>query len=218
MSKLHADGSQILGIQGLINGLAGKFLTSIIGLICANLFVLIEKSLFHRFSLIQQRFLSLLDELFPRKTMEQMLENFNPAGQPAVTMSPAVPSDLADRLAATVGDRLTTAISAMTTTMQALTARGNGDTHPAYEHLADDMARAIKREMAAPLHELNQAIHELTRSVTGLRNEHPEKEAAGASARRFEEEPPAVSGGEEPCDAAMSGLRWFANWHERSPA
>ena len=219
LSKLHADGSQIVGIQGLINGLAGKFLTSIIGLICANLFVLIEKSLFHRFTLAQQRFLTLLDELFPRKTMEQMLENFSPAGQPATSVAPAaVPGDLADRLAATVGDRLTAAITAMTTTMQALTTRGNGDGPAAYEHLAEDMARAIKREMAAPIHDLNQAIQELTRSVAGLRNERQGMGAIDPTKRRFDEEPMDSSEKEEPGDGSMAGLRWFANWHERSPA
>jgi hypothetical protein len=221
LSKLHADGSQIVGIQGLINGLAGKFLTSIIGLICANLFVLIEKSLFHRFTLIQQQFLTLLDELFPRKTMEQMLENFNPNGQPgaAPTVAPAaVPNDLADRLAATVGDRLTSAISAMTTTMQTLTARGTGDAHPAYERLAEDMARAIKREMSTPLHELNQAIQELTRSVAGLRSDSRERDGAGASVIRFNAEEPTAAEEHEPCDGAMAGLRWFATWHERTPA
>jgi hypothetical protein len=221
LSKLHADGSQIVGIQGLINGLAGKFLTSIIGLICANLFVLIEKSLFHRFTLIQQRFLTLLDELFPRKTMEQMLENFNPAGQPATaaTVAPAaVPGDLADRLAATVGDRLTTAVSAMTTTMQALTARGTTEAHPAYERLAEDMACAIKREMAAPLRELNQAIQELTRSVAGLRTESRGRDTADSTRPRFNEEAAGIDAESEPCDGAMSGLRWFASWHERTPA
>jgi biopolymer transport protein ExbB/TolQ len=35
LSKLHANGSQIEGIQGLINGLAGKFVTSVVGLACA---------------------------------------------------------------------------------------------------------------------------------------------------------------------------------------
>jgi hypothetical protein len=221
LSKLHADGSQIVGIQGLINGLAGKFLTSIIGLICANLFVLIEKSLFHRFTIIQQRFLTILDELFPRKTMEQMLENFNPAAQPATafTATPAtVPADLADRLAATVGDRLTTAVSAMTTTMQALAARGTGEAHPAYERLAEDMACAIKREMATPLRELNQAIQELTRSVAGLRTESRERDAAGSTRPRFNEEAAGIDAENEPCDGAMAGLRWFASWHEQTPA
>lgn len=219
LSKLHADGSEIVGIQGLINGLAGKFLTSIVGLICANLFVLIEKSLFHRFTLTQQRFLTLLDELFPRKTMEQMLENFNPSGQPSVAAVPAaVPGDLAERLAATVGDRLTTSISALTTAMQALTTRGTGEGQPTYEHLAEDMARAIKREMAAPIHELNQAIQDLTRSVAGLRNGRHDREAVDGTERRTDAEPPAFGEAVEACDPAMSGLRWFANWHERSPA
>jgi hypothetical protein len=219
LSKLHADGSQIVGIQGLINGLAGKFLTSIIGLICANLFVLIEKSLFHRFALTQQRFLTVLDELFPRKTMEQMLENFNPAGQPSIAAvtapQPAIPGDLAERLAATVGDRLTAAISALSTTMQSMTVHGNGEGPSVYEHLADDMARAIKREMAAPIHELNQAIQDLTRSVTGLRNE---RAAAGTAEHRSDGKQAATGEEGEPCDPAMSGLRWFASWHEQSPA
>ncbi len=72
LSKVHADGSHIVGIQGLINGLAGKFLTSIVGLVCANLFVLLEKSTFHRLATTQQRFVATIDDLFPRKTMEQM--------------------------------------------------------------------------------------------------------------------------------------------------
>lgn len=78
LSKLHADGSHIVGIQGLINGLAGKFLTSIVGLLCANLFVLLEKSALHRLGTTQQQFVAMVDELFPRRTMEQMLENFTP--------------------------------------------------------------------------------------------------------------------------------------------
>ena len=62
----------------MINGLAGKFLTSIVGLLCANLFVLLEKSAMHRLATTQQQFVTMVDELFPRKTMEQMLENFTP--------------------------------------------------------------------------------------------------------------------------------------------
>jgi hypothetical protein len=78
LSKLHADGHDIAGIQGLINGLAGKFLTSIVGLIAANLFTLIEKPMVFRLMNEHHSFLSLIDKLFPRKTMEQMLEQLTP--------------------------------------------------------------------------------------------------------------------------------------------
>ena len=74
LGKLHAQGSEIVGIQGLINGLAGKFLTSIVGLMVANLFTFIEKPQVARLMNAHHRFLGLIDQLFPRKTMEQMLE------------------------------------------------------------------------------------------------------------------------------------------------
>jgi len=78
LSRLHADGREIVGIQGLINGLAGKFLTSIVGLIVANLFTLFEKPMVYRLMNAHHSFLNLMDTLFPRKTMEQMLEQLTP--------------------------------------------------------------------------------------------------------------------------------------------
>lgn len=79
LSKLHADGHGIAGIQGLINGLAGKFLTSIVGLVCSTLFTLLEKPLLFRLFSAHQHCLHLIDDLFPRKTLEQILEGMTGA-------------------------------------------------------------------------------------------------------------------------------------------
>lgn len=90
LSKLHADGHGIAGIQGLINGLAGKFLTSIVGLVCATLFTVIEKPLMFRLLSAHQHFTHLIDDLFPRKTLEQILEGMT--GTPRRPLSPEAPS------------------------------------------------------------------------------------------------------------------------------
>ena len=74
LSRLHADGQTIDGIQGLINGLSGKFLTSIVGLVCANLFVLLERPALRRLLDAHAEFLALLDESFPRRTVEELLD------------------------------------------------------------------------------------------------------------------------------------------------
>lgn len=74
LSRLHADAQGIQGLQGLINGLAGKFLTSIVGLICANLFSLIEKRVSMRLVTAHQALVDSLEGLFPRKMVEQWLE------------------------------------------------------------------------------------------------------------------------------------------------
>ena len=74
LSHLHADAQGIQGLQGLINGLAGKFLTSIVGLICANLFSLVEKRVSFRLITAHQALVDSLEGLFPRKMLEQWLE------------------------------------------------------------------------------------------------------------------------------------------------
>lgn len=121
LSKLHADGHGIAGIQGLINGLAGKFLTSIVGLVCATLFTLIEKPLMFRLLSAHQHFTHLIDDLFPRKTLEQILE-----GMGGISHRP-LPMDHSSRHAGSLphsqasSDTLTQPLKAMTQSLDSLT-------------------------------------------------------------------------------------------------
>lgn len=71
LGKLHANGTQIEGLPGFINGLAGKFVTSIIGLACANVFLLMEKSGWHGLADRHRRIVALLDEMFPQKVRDR---------------------------------------------------------------------------------------------------------------------------------------------------
>lgn len=216
LSKLHADGSHIVGIQGLINGLAGKFLTSIVGLICANLFVLIEKSVLHRFTVGQQQFLATMDELFPRKTMEQMLENFNPSAQPQSASTPAAgpaAPDLSDRLTTSLNDRLNPAITSLTMAVNSLMKRGEDERAPVYERLADEVARAIKQELASPIDDLKIAVQALTRSLDGAETPHERVPLSATYSNQVPYDPMLEDqdeGEHEESDGAMAGLRWFA--------
>jgi hypothetical protein len=121
LSKLHSDGHGIAGIQGLINGLAGKFLTSIVGLVCATAFTLIEKPLMFRLFSAHQQCTHLIDDLFPRKTLEQILEGMTgtlrrPASlEQGAKHSPPIP------YAQPATDTLTQPLKAMTKSVDALT-------------------------------------------------------------------------------------------------
>jgi hypothetical protein len=74
LNRLHVDGQTITGIPGLINGLAGKFLTSIVGLACANAFLLLERPAVRGLMERHTEFVALLDESFPRRTVEDLLD------------------------------------------------------------------------------------------------------------------------------------------------
>jgi hypothetical protein len=164
LGKLHAEGSEIVGIQGLINGLAGKFLTSIVGLMVANLFTFIEKPMVIRLMHAHHTFLGLVDQLFPRKSMEQMLEQLTSInGQQQgeqITTGEVFPSTgggwgmsgLAGPMAS-----LTSSIQSLTTLQEAA--------HSETRRTMTALPGIIRDELQGSLHELTETIHELTKAL-----------------------------------------------------
>ncbi|SPP66824.1 conserved membrane hypothetical protein [Nitrospira lenta] len=121
LSKLHADGHGIAGIQGLINGLAGKFLTSIVGLVCATAFTLIEKPLMFRLFSAHQQCIHLIDDLFPRKTLEQILEGMTGTLRRPSSLEQGVKYPPPIPYAQPAADALVQPLKAMTKSVDALT-------------------------------------------------------------------------------------------------
>ncbi|MFO0705607.1 MAG: hypothetical protein U0412_02035 [Nitrospira sp.] len=162
LSKLHADGHTIVGIQGLINGLAGKFLTSIVGLVYATCFTLIEKPLVFRLQNVHRQCMHLLDELFPRKTLEQMLESFSgfhanteSHGPAAVGLAPQ------STLHSTAPESLTEPLTVMTRSIDALT-------RELRSHLRDIRPTPSESTLPALADTLAPLIRELTAAVDRL--------------------------------------------------
>jgi len=172
LGKLHADGSQIVGIQGLINGLAGKFLTSIVGLIVANLFTFIEKPMVSQLMNTHHTFLGLIDQLFPRKTMEQMLEQLTSMhGERQGTGSPAShqQQEPHSRLGA---DGLVGPTASLTSSIHSLK-KLQEEEHRETQRILSDIPRVIRQELQEPLRELSDTIHDLTKALKNTKNSLP---------------------------------------------
>ena len=167
LSKLHADGHEIVGIQGLINGLAGKFLTSIVGLIAANLFTLIEKPMVFRLMNAHHSFLGLIDKLFPRKTMEQMLEQLTPVHSVRREGRQAIGGELRERVERMGTDSLAAPIAELTSAVRSLT-KWKQDEQATAQRMATELPRVIREEFTAPMKALNDSLHELTTSLKDM--------------------------------------------------
>jgi len=169
LSKLHADGHEIVGIQGLINGLAGKFLTSIVGLISANLFTLIEKPMVFRLMNAHHSFLGLIDKLFPRKTMEQMLEQLTPthSGQQGSG------GELRERLGGMGTDSLAEPIADLTSAVRSLT-QWKQDEQAAGRRMTAELPRVLREEFTVPMNRLNDSIQDLTTSLKDMAMHRPQ--------------------------------------------
>lgn len=168
LSKLHANGSQIEGIQGLINGLAGKFVTSVVGLACANSFMLLEKSLWYRLAKHHRRLVSLLDAMFPRKVQDR---NHPLSQHPPISTNGSLQNDSAHQLVETVHHRLGSTVSALTSISQSLATLGNTQSRLKPEHLAADIGIEVRRALKPLLDPLLESIRDLTHSID--KQHHP---------------------------------------------
>ena len=165
LGKLHANGSEIDGIQGLINGLSGKFVTSIVGLACANAFTLLENSLWHRLDNRHRECISLLDEMFPQKAADQPTQiPSSPNGSPTTMIAPAR-NDTAHQLVEVVQQRLGSTVAALNSASQALTALNSKHSPMKLDDLPEEIGHEVQRALRPLMNPLLEAIHDLNRSI-----------------------------------------------------
>ncbi|MBH0191502.1 MAG: hypothetical protein HP492_07020 [Nitrospira sp.] len=170
LSKLHANGSQIEGIQSLINGLAGKFITSVVGLACANGFMLLEKSLWYRLAAQHRHLVSLLDDMFPQKVKDG---NVHLSQNSPTSVGGSWRSDSAHQLVEAVHQRLGSTVSALTSISQSLATLGNTQGRLKPEHLASELGAEVRRALKPLMDPLLESIRELTHSIEQQRHPAP---------------------------------------------
>lgn len=166
LGKLHANGPEIDGIQGLINGLSGKFVTSIVGLACANAFTLLENSFWHRLDNRHRECIALLDEMFPQKAadLSSQVSSSSQTGPPTTIVAPAQ-NDIAHQLVEVVQQRLGSTVAALNSATQALTALNPKHSPMKFDDLPRAIGHEVQRALRPLMNPLLEAIHGLNRSI-----------------------------------------------------
>lgn len=165
LSKLHVNGPHIEGIQGLINGLAGKFVTSIVGLACANAFTLLETSVWHGLEGKHRTCLALLDELFPQKAVDHHAGSSQSlSGGLGSTVSP-FRDEGTSQLVEVIQQRLSAIVAALTSATQTLAALNSRQSPIKLDDLPDKIAHEVQRSLRPIMKSLLEAIQELSRSI-----------------------------------------------------
>lgn len=165
LSKLHANGSEIDGIQGLINGLSGKFVTSIVGLACANAFTLLEHSLWHRLDNRHRECIALLDEMFPQKATDQPAQVSPLSNGPPTAITTSIRNDTAHQLVEVVQQRLGSTVAALNSASQALAALHAKHSTMKQDDLPREIGHEVQRALKPMMNPILEAIQTLTRSI-----------------------------------------------------
>jgi hypothetical protein len=68
---------KITGVDTLVEGLLGKFVSSVAALFAASLFLLLEKSLFHKIENSRRKLVAAIDAVVPRRTTNGILSDLH---------------------------------------------------------------------------------------------------------------------------------------------
>ncbi|MBF0506356.1 MAG: methyl-accepting chemotaxis protein [Nitrospirae bacterium] len=71
------EGTKYVGIDKLLSGLSGKFISSVAALFSATIFLITEKSIFHRLTNGRKDLVAAIDNLFPRLTQTKVLSDIH---------------------------------------------------------------------------------------------------------------------------------------------
>ncbi|MBF0540459.1 MAG: hypothetical protein HQK91_03280 [Nitrospirae bacterium] len=104
---------KIEGIGHLIEGLSGKFVSSVAALFSASIFILLEKKFFYKFNKRRKELITAIDELFPRLTpMQVSLDNHREIAEQSNTLK-LFSSDLALKLGDKISENITPTLNRM---------------------------------------------------------------------------------------------------------
>ena len=173
LSKLHVQGTELEGLQGLINGLAGKFVTSIVGLACGNAFLLLEKSLWHPVAGCHRRIVALLDEVFPQYVQSRDLRS----NVPATAQIGGAQSSIAEASVHGVMDgvhqRLQIAVDALNAIAHSLALQGNRDNAAEQEQLAFRIGKEVRHGLSPLFDSIRSTLEETNRTLYRLQPSKP---------------------------------------------
>lgn len=118
--EVRIEDDQVIGLAGLIGGLSGKFISSIVALFAASLFLLVERSLFHTLSDSRWRLVRAIDGLVPRRTELAVLTSLNDQMEEQSVAMRSLNTDLAPKLNQSLSESMGPTLQRMAQTIDEL--------------------------------------------------------------------------------------------------
>jgi hypothetical protein len=118
---VRIEDNRVHGIENLIQGLSGKFVSSIAALAAATIFLLFEKPLFHRLANSQRRLAATIDALVPCLSATRILADVQQDLSQQATALRHFNTDLPSKLQRGITESMGPTLERMVTTVEDLT-------------------------------------------------------------------------------------------------
>lgn len=185
---VKVQGNVVTGVDVLITGLSGKFVSSIVALFCATVFIALEKHLFHDLDKTRLRLTKALDRLFPRLTPVHILSELQrDIGEQTLAFR-HFNADLSGKLRQSFSESMGPTIQRMVETVDELNRLLRAAEAQKQESITSSLATMLQRLEVSLATSLNQMGDRFSESLSGTTMVHLTKvsESLGGAAHLLE--------------------------------
>ncbi len=154
--------NRVQGIELLIQGLSGKFVSSIAALLMATLYIWLQKVFFHRLAKARRALILAIDSLFPRLTTAHLLEESRQQVAEQTNAIRLFNSNLAPTLKSSITENLGPTMSRMVESIEGL----NTSLRQMQATKQDSINDSIKQLLSDLGSSLNQSIDRMSQSFS----------------------------------------------------
>jgi hypothetical protein len=161
------ENNVVSGVGGLINGLSGKFVSSIVALFLATVFIVIEKYLLHGLSKARLELVGAVDSVFPRLSATHILAELKQDMAEQTLAFRQFNTDLSTRLKQSFSESMGPTLDRMVTAMDHISQLLRESENQKQESIVgslQEMLEAVERSISATLHEMSGRFSD---SLTG---------------------------------------------------
>jgi hypothetical protein len=171
LAGLSMKGEQIEGMSRLLEGLSGKFVSSVAALFAASIFLPLERVLLHRLERSRQALIDALDNLMPRLTAARILARLQEDISEQSVAFRAFNADLSLKLRQSFSESMGPTLQRMVATLEELNQllrAAEAQKQDALVNSLADMLRDIQRGMDETLRTMGERFVEaLSAGATG---------------------------------------------------
>jgi hypothetical protein len=206
--EVRVDNNQVIGLENLIGGLSGKFISSIVALSAASLFLIVERSLFHRLADSRWRLVRAIDGLIPRRTELSVLNSLNDQMEEQSVAMRSLNTDLAPALNRSLSESMGPTLQRMAQTIDELNQLMRAAEAQKHESIAGTIQALLTRLEQSMTASLDRMGQQFTESLSGsaTRQFDEASQSLGGLARVLSE----MNAQSQATQAALSDLIAFA--------
>jgi ABC-type transporter Mla subunit MlaD len=144
LRELRIENNQVLGLEDLIGGLSGKFVSSIAALAAASFFLPIERSLLHGLSVSRITLIKTLDAFVPRLTATRLLSEVHRDISEQSTAFRAFNADLSVRLKQSLSESMGPTLMRLVETIEQLSSQLRAAEATKQDSIANSVGELLK--------------------------------------------------------------------------